>query len=72
MSGRLDDPASYWVPIAAAAKLSGRTFRTVQQWVETGKVLAVCDVRTRKVSVLLWSVFDQSDRATRRPRKRAP
>lgn len=72
VSGRLDDPASYWVPIAAAAKLSGRTFRTVQQWVDTAKVVAVCDVRTRRVTVWLWSVFDQSDAATRRPGKRAP
>lgn len=72
MSDRVSDPASYWVPIAAAAKLSGRTFRTVQGWADTGKVLAVCDVRTRRVTVWLWSVFDASDTATRRPGRRAP
>lgn len=62
------DEAHYWVPIPAAARLVDRTHATVKRWIDDGTVESVCDVKDRRLRVLLRSVFDADRRRGRRRR----
>jgi 5-hydroxyisourate hydrolase-like protein (transthyretin family) len=63
--------AHYWVPIATAARLVERTQATVRQWTEDERVGVpiACDVKTRRLHVLLASVFS-ANAARKRRRQR--
>jgi hypothetical protein len=65
------DPAAYWVPIGSAARLVGRTHRTVRRWCDDGEVRARCDLPTRQVKVWLLDVFDADERHERRTHRKA-
>lgn len=60
---------SYWLPVATVARLSGRPRASVRLWIDEGKVWTRCDVKTQRVQVWLWSVFDVSDDTARRKRR---
>lgn len=64
------DDAHYWVPVAVAARLVDRTQAVVKRWAEDDEhpVLMVCDLKTRRLRVLLASVFRASDAKARRNR----
>lgn len=72
------DDAHHWVPVAVAARLVDRTQAVIKRWaeVETWEpdkaepVLMACDVKTRRLRVLLSTVFRANDHRQRR-RKRA-
>ncbi len=66
MTPRYLDPEFSWIPIAAAAMLSGRTYHTVRRWAHDGHVRARCDIATRQTRVWLWSIFDTDDTTQRR------
>lgn len=52
--------AQRWVPLADACALLPQPERTTRAWIETGRVTARCDLRTRRILVWwpdLWDVW---------------
>lgn len=70
--------AHQWVPVAVAARLVDRTQAVIKRWAEVEAwepekaepVLMACDIKTRRLRVLLSTVFRANDHRQRR-RKRA-
>jgi hypothetical protein len=64
------DGARYWVSVALAARLVNRTQATIRRWIEDDReaIEVACDMRSRRMQVLLSSVFAASARRARRKR----
>lgn len=62
--------AHYWVPVETAARLADRTQATIRRWLDDGEtdVPVACDLRTRRLRVLLSSVLAASQAKARRSR----